>query len=62
MKMKELTIIYEEDDKELLHMRLEELSNGPCDICGDAEVEYIVRGNDGNIYGVCQNCFEKLGL
>jgi hypothetical protein len=60
--MKKVVVIFEEDDREILNMRVEDLVKGSCDICHNNEISYILRLDDGNIYGICEECFKKVEL
>jgi len=61
-KIKKLIILYSEDDQELKDMPLYKLE-GACDLCKkESDVMYVLRLYDGNIYVVCENCFNKLNF
>jgi hypothetical protein len=55
---KKLVVIYNEDDEHILDMTVRQLQ-GMCDFCPN-EATYILRLDDGNIYGLCEDCMKKI--
>ena len=60
--MNTITITYDTEDDELLNLQIRDVT-GICDYTNthDTPVDalYIARGDDGNIYGFCERCWEK---
>jgi hypothetical protein len=61
--MIKITIFLNEDDEEIKGMTIDEIyGNGICDMCRktDRKEIFIIRLEDGNIWGICDECWKKI--